>query len=121
MIRVGTLPCSGSCNVGMLTTKAVVEMCVQRDNVGFVCALGLPLGIEGIIGNARKFDKNVAVNGCEVRCSTKSLEKVGLTVDEEIVVTRDLDIQKTKNLKDDSGLEILKSRLEEAIERLSRA
>jgi len=119
--KVGVLPCSGSCNVGMLTNKAVVEMCGRRDNVGFVCALGLPLGIESIIANARKFDKNVAANGCEVRCSTKSLEKAGLAVDEEIVVTRDLGIQKTKNLNDDSGLEVLKSKLDEIVDRLSQA
>jgi uncharacterized metal-binding protein len=119
MSKIGVLPCSGACNLGMMTTKAVVEVCQENDQVGFVCALGLPLGIEGIVAKARAFKKNVAVNGCEVRCASRSLEMVGLPVDHELVLTRDFDLEKSKNFKDERGLEAVVQSLSQAVDRLS--
>ena len=102
--KVGILPCSGACNVGMMTTRAVVEISSERPDVSFVCALGLPLGIPGIIENAKKADYYLALNGCEVRCATKSLEKAGIKWDKELILTRDLGLPKNKNLKDGERL-----------------
>jgi len=113
---IGLLPCSGSCNVGMLTTKAVVEAVTKDPNVNFVCALGLPLGIPGIIENAKKSEKYAALNGCEVRCASKSLEKVGIPYQVEMVLTRDLGIKKNKNLKEEEALPELRERVSQLIE-----
>ncbi|MEW5866504.1 MAG: hypothetical protein AB1774_06540 [Bacillota bacterium] len=49
--KIGVLPCSGACNVGMMTTRAVVEVASERPDVGFVCALvGFTLLISVALG-----------------------------------------------------------------------
>ena len=35
---IGLLPCSGACNVGMLTTKCVTQMAQKHDNIN--CKIG---------------------------------------------------------------------------------
>lgn len=117
---VGLLPCSGACNVGMLTTKIVVEAASRDPDVNFVCALGLPLGIPGIIENAKKSEKYAALNGCEIRCASKSLERVGIPYQAELVLTRDLKLKKSKNLKDEKGFEELLERVSGIIESLRK-
>ena len=117
---IGLLPCSGSCNVGMLTTKAVVEAVTKDTNVNFVCSLGLPLGIPGIIDNAKKSERYAALNGCEVRCASKSLERVSIPYQIEMVMTRDLGIKKNKNLKEEEHLPELLEKLSQVIESLRK-
>jgi uncharacterized metal-binding protein len=65
------MPCSGDCNVGQISAKAVVEAIQRRpDQIGFVCALGLPLRIPGIVKKAHEnYNRHVAVNGCSVACA----------------------------------------------------
>ncbi len=109
---IGLLPCSGACNVGMLTTKCVTQMAQKHDNVNFVCALGLPLGIPGIVNNAKKSEYYIALNGCEVACASKALKSVQIEPDQEIIVTKDLGIQKNKNYSDDNGLDALLTKVE---------
>jgi len=118
MRKIGILPCSGACNVGMMTTKVVVRMCKSREDVGFICALGLPLGIEGIIGNARKFDRNISLNGCEIRCASRSLEAAGIQVDREFIVTRDFGIKKNKDLSEEEGMDRINAQLEKTVDEL---
>jgi hypothetical protein len=50
---IGLLTCNGACNVGVLTTKAVVGAIKKYDNINFVYPLGIPLGIEGIVNNVK--------------------------------------------------------------------
>lgn len=112
---IGLLPCSGACNVGMLTTRNVVTMADKFDNINFVCALGLPLGIKGIINNARKSDFYIAVNGCKVMCSTKALNSINIKPDINLILTEDLGIQKNANYTDNTDLDKLNKKLEEDI------
>jgi uncharacterized metal-binding protein len=100
---IGVLPCSGCCNVGMMTTRCVIDMIDVHDNINFVCALGLPLGIPNIINNARKSEYHIALNGCEIECSTKALKSAGIEADTVIVVTKDLKIKKNKELRSQEG------------------
>lgn len=116
---IGILPCSGACNVGMLTTRAVVQLLVKKDNINFVCALGIPLGIPGIVNNAKKADLYIALNGCNVKCSTKTLQTIGISPDKELVVVEDLGIPKTKKVQDTTGLDELISRVEQLVDELA--
>jgi uncharacterized metal-binding protein len=109
---IGLLPCSGACNVGMLTTKCVTQMAQKHDNINFVCALGLPLGIESIVNNAKKSEYYIALNGCKVACASKALKSVHIEPDEEIIITEDLGIQKNKNYSDENGLDALLKKVE---------
>lgn len=109
---IGILPCSGACNVGMLTTKCVTWLAQQHDNINFVCALGLPLGIQGIVNNAKKSEYYIALNGCEIGCASKALKSAQIEPDQEIIVTKDFGIQKSKNYADENGLDILVTKVE---------
>lgn len=109
---IGLLPCSGACNVGMLTTKCVAQMAQKHDNINFVCALGLPLGIQGIVNNAKKSEYYIALNGCEIGCASKALKSAQIEPDQEIMVTKDLGIQKSKNYSDENGLDALINKVE---------
>ena len=118
---VGVLPCSGACNVGQLTGKAVVRAARLRPGkVGFVCALGLPLGIPGIIKKAQdNFDVHIGLDGCSVQCATKALQSAGLVPAESIVVTDDVCVQKNEDLVDETGLDQLVEMILERVDRLS--
>lgn len=114
--KIGVLPCSRACSVGMMTTQAVLEIASKRPDIGFVYALGLPLGIPGIIEMAKKADYYIALNGCEVKCATKSLEKAGIKWDKELTLTKDLGLSKNKNLKDENGLPEVIRRVSKSME-----
>lgn len=112
---IGLLPCSGACNVGMLTTKCVAQMAQKHDNINFVCALGLPLGIEGIVNNAKKSEYYIALNGCKVGCASKALESVHIKPDNEIIVTEDFGFTKNKDYSDEKGLDVISAKVESII------
>jgi uncharacterized metal-binding protein len=114
------MPCSGACNVGQMSTKAVVEAIQRRPGeVGFVCALGLPLQIPGIVKKAQdNFERHVAVNGCSVACASKALASVGLPPEEEFLVTQTACTEKTDDLTDESGQPALVEAILAAVDRL---
>ncbi len=117
--NIGLLPCSGACNVGMLTSRTTVDIANQYDNINFVCSLGIPLGIEGIVNTAKESDYYIALNGCKVACSTKALESIEIESDYEVIVTEDLNIDKNTNYSDNSRLDKLNEKVEKIIENIS--
>jgi len=112
---IGLLPCSGACNVGMMTTRCVIDMIDTHDNINFVCALGLPLGIPSITNNAKKSEYHIALNGCEIECATKAFKSANIDADTVIVVTRDFEIKKNKQFRSLEGQKELEARVEETI------
>ncbi len=119
---IGVLPCSGSCNVGQLTAKAVIAAMEQRPGeVGFVCALGLPLGIPGIVKKAREnYDAHMGLDGCPVGCASKALRSAGVQPATSLVVDQTLCLEKTGDMRDETGLEDLIARVVEHVDALSR-
>lgn len=63
----------------------MVDLAEKHDNINFVCTLGIPLNIEGIVNTAKKSQYYIALNGCNVKCATKALESKGLKPNKEIV------------------------------------
>jgi len=118
MMSIGILPCQGSSNTGMMTSKVTLNK-VDGKEFKTVCALGLPLGIEGIIKNAKSNEEFVALNGCPIKCASKALLSVGIDDFKEITVT-DLGIQKNGNMKDETGIEKLSAKLDEVVESLRK-
>lgn len=119
---IGVLPCSGACNVGQVTPRAVAAAKRERPGkIGFVCVLGLPLQIGGIVKKAREdYVAHVALDGCQVACATKALGSVGLQPAEAIQVDRDAGVGKSGDLDDMSALEATTSSVIAAVERLLR-
>lgn len=103
---IGVMPCSGACNVGQMSTKAVVEAIQRRPGeIGFVCALGLPLRIPGIVKKAHeKYDRHIAVNGCKVACATKALQSGGLEPETSLLVTDPISCEKNADLTDETRM-----------------
>ncbi|MFW6038835.1 MAG: putative zinc-binding protein [Candidatus Saliniplasma sp.] len=120
MKKIGILPCSGACNVGMLSTKAVVNTLEETENTDFVCALGLPLGIEGIIKNGKSSDGYIGLNGCKVRCATKALKSADIPVNEEIVITERYGIEKNKDLRSKDKLDEIVKDLKDKVDQLRK-
>jgi len=118
MKEVGLLPCSGACNVGMLSTKAVVETLGEKEDTDFVCALGLPLGIEGIINNGKSSDGYIAVNGCQVSCASKALASADIPVNQEVVLTEDFGIEKNKDFESKTKLGEITAELKNGVDQL---
>jgi len=112
-MSIGILPCQGSSNTGVMTSKVMLEK-VDGNKYKTVCALGLPLGIEGIIKNGKKNEKFVALNGCPIKCASKALESAGIVNYEEINVT-ELGIQKTGDMKDLDGIEKVREELDKVL------
>jgi len=118
MKEIGLLPCSGACNVGMLSNKAVVDTLEAKEDTDFVCALGLPLGIEGIINNGQSSDNYIAVNGCKVGCASKALASADISVDQEVVLTEDFAIEKNKDFKAETKLDQITEELKNSVDEL---
>ncbi|WP_298202577.1 putative zinc-binding protein [Desulfosporosinus sp.] len=104
-MKIGIVACSGASNTGILTTKAALKALSKDENLGIVCAMGIPLGLENIVANAKKHDKFIALNGCELQCATKVLATIELKPDQNIVLTKDLNIAKNENYDEETHLE----------------
>ena len=119
MPKVGILPCGGACNVGMITIKATLRLLKNDQNVGYVCPLGLPLGLETIVSKARAFDKHIALNGCELECASKALQSINIEPDRKVHIMNEYKIAKNKNFDDESELDLIVDDLTKEIQRLS--
>ena len=117
---VGILPCSGSCNVGMMSVKSTVSIVEEGEDIQYVCALGLPLKIKSIVDKARMADKYIALNGCEVSCATKALHSVDVKPDKEYCIIRDFPIKKTGDFKDEKNLEDIIVSLRQTVKQLKK-
>ncbi len=120
---IGVMPCSGACNVGQMSTKAVVAAIQRRPGeIGFVCALGLPLHIPGIVKKAHEnYAHHIAVNGCGVSCATKALQSVDIEPDVSLLGTEASCIEKNGDLTDESGLPAMVDSVLEAVDRVGGA
>lgn len=102
-MKLGILPCQGACNVGNMTNKVALNF-VENDKVNMVCSLGLPLGIQKIVDMAMLNDKFIALNGCPVKCASKTLQSVGINNYDELTLTNDFGIDKNKNFADETKM-----------------
>jgi uncharacterized metal-binding protein len=97
-----------------MTGKVAVKV-VDNEKVNMVCALGLPLGIENIVKMARVNDKFIALNGCPVKCASKTLDHIGYEDYRELVFTTSFGIQKNKNFSDETNLAQAEARVKEML------
>lgn len=115
--RIGLIPCQGTSNVGMITNKVAVNV-TDNEKVNMVCPLGLPLGIKSMVDKVNGYDHHIALNGCPMRCASKALEAAGVTEYEEIIVTSDFDIKKSKDMRDETGMDLVEAKVSELIEKV---
>jgi uncharacterized metal-binding protein len=69
--------CSGCADVGELGDQAARKL--SRDGIGKMsCLAGVGGGMSGFIKSAEAAAKVLAIDGCQVHCSKKTLEKAGV-------------------------------------------
>jgi len=88
--------CAGSSNVGQIANQAAIKL--AQGGVGsYFCLAGIGGHVSGMIESTRAGKMLVAIDGCSVGCSKKTLEHVGFNIDEHVQVTQ-LAIEKNHDL-----------------------
>jgi uncharacterized metal-binding protein len=88
--------CSGGSNVGQIANETAKRLSSQGIG-GMSCLAGIGGHISGFAEAAREVKKVVAIDGCPVYCTRKTLEHADCPVNIHVVVT-ELGIRKTSNL-----------------------
>lgn len=95
--NVAIFSCSGASNVGQLSNQLAIEL--TEKGVGkMMCAVGIGGQVTGLLRSAEGCDRIIAIDGCPLNCTKKTLELAELEVDRHILVT-DLGIKKNKDLR----------------------
>lgn len=86
--------CSGAADVGEISDKAA--RILKKENVGnMFCAVGLGGNVGPIIDAAMKASEIMAIDGCQLACTEKSLQKAGVKRFNHLCLS-DLDMEKGK-------------------------
>jgi len=88
--------CSGGSNVGQLANETAKEL-TSKGVGGMYCLAGIGGHISGFAEATREVKKVVAIDGCPVHCTRKTLEHAECPITVHVVVT-ELGIRKTSNL-----------------------
>ena len=91
--------CAGASNVGQLANEVAKKLSNQGAG-GMYCLAGIGGHISGFAEATREIKKVVAIDGCPVHCTRKTLEHAECPVTVHVVVT-DMGIRKTSNLQFD--------------------
>lgn len=93
-------PCSGAADVGELADRVARKL--ARDQFGkMYCLAAVGAGIESFIESTRSADENIAVDGCNIACSYKSLKNINAKVTSFILTDFGLEKGKTE-ISDDN-------------------
>lgn len=68
--------CSGAADLGEASDKTARKL---RDlGLGkMTCLAGIGAGLSGYVESARGSDKNIVIDGCQVACGKKAMDKIG--------------------------------------------
>ena len=78
-VRVLIFPCSGGSDVGELSDKVARKM-AKCGQAKMFCLSGIGAHIPGMIESTKAASKIIAIDGCPVSCSKKTLEHAGFKV-----------------------------------------
>lgn len=108
----------GLSNTGRLTgvagLKAVEDVGIDDSNI--FCLAALASKSQKVINKTKEAEKVIVVDGCQMECSKKIVEGVGLEIDHYINLVGDLEIKKSKPLDyDEKDVEKVKNKIIEKI------
>lgn len=106
-------PCSGASNVGHLADRASRELATEGAGVMY-CLAGIGARYPSMIASARDAVRIVCIDGCEVGCAKKILERAGVTITDYIVVSA-LGIEKKYQPIREKDLSIAKQAIKESL------
>lgn len=99
--NIGLYACSGASNVGQMANKVAVEL-TKKGKGRMMCTVGIGGRIPGILKSTEGTDMIIAIDGCSLYCTRKSLEFAGFTVNTHVVLT-ELGVVKNKQLDVDAN------------------
>lgn len=70
--------CSGAADVGEIADR-VVRRLRSEGITKMTCLAGIGAGLSGYIQSAKGADENITIDGCQVACAKKTLEKIDVT------------------------------------------
>lgn len=95
--QIMVLACSGGSNVGQLSNRVAVEL--TREGRGkMFCLVGIGAGLSGFVRSACDVPQMVLIDGCEVGCGKKALEREGVPLQEYLIIT-EMGLTKNKDLQ----------------------
>ena len=93
--------CAGGSNVGQISNEAAIA--VEKAGVGkLFCLAGIGGHVEGMVDKTRAAACTVAIDGCDIHCTRKTLEAAGVEPTVHVVIT-DLGIEKAKTYEYPEG------------------
>ncbi len=94
---VAIFSCSGGSNVGQLSNQLAIDL--TEKGVGrMMCAVGIGGEVPGLLRSAEGCDHVIAIDGCPLNCTKKTLERADIGIDRHILIT-DMGIEKSKDLR----------------------
>lgn len=95
-------PCSGAVDVGELSDRVARKM-ARCGQAKMFCLAGIGAHVAGMIHSAKAASKIIAIDGCSVSCSKKTLEHAGLEV--MAFNLKDLGFEKGKTQVNEENIE----------------
>ncbi len=84
--------CAGAAHVGQVANRTGVQL--RQEKVGALfCVVAVAAEIPDKLDRTRNAARRVIIDGCDDHCCRKVMEKAGLSVEVDVLVT-DLDIEK---------------------------
>lgn len=98
-------PCSGGSDCGAVSDLAARSL--TKDGVGkMYCLAGLGGDVAPIIANTKAAGKVLAIDGCNLDCAKKTLERVGIAVSAHVRMA-DLGMEKGKTPANESNISLV--------------
>jgi uncharacterized metal-binding protein len=95
-------PCSGGSDCGAVSDQAARKL--TKDGIGkMYCLAGLGGDVAPIIANAKAAGKVLAIDGCNLDCAKKTLERVGIAVSAHLRMS-DLGMEKGKTPANEANI-----------------
>ena len=83
------LACDGAASVGQVSHEVAVKLTKEKDKARMCCITAIGAESKPHVQIAKDARKLVVINGCQNRCATKVLERVGLEPSYEIVIAQE--------------------------------
>ncbi len=100
-------PCSGGSDCGAVSDQAARKL--TRDGVGkMYCLAGLGGDVAPIIANAKAAGKVLAIDGCNLDCAKKTLERAGVAVSAHVRLS-DMGMEKGKTPANEANISLVVS------------
>lgn len=93
--KVLLFPCSGGSNVGQIANTVAVRLTVEGLGSLF-CLAGVGAHDSGMLSSAKLAGRVVAIDGCPVACSRRTLEHAQVTVTDAFLLT-EMGVSKNKD------------------------